>query len=192
MSDSKSTDADRTREGAFKSRRGLLVGAGLLAAAAGAGYAWRKNRHYDPPVTIQPPAGFWAQEWETPQGDAKIQLQSYQGKRVLINFWATWCPPCVDELPLLNDFYAKNKADGWNVLGLAIDKPAAVLAFFKHTPLSFPVGMAGLSGRPLMELFDNPIGALPFSLLIGSDGVILRRKLGKVTPQDLEVWARLK
>lgn len=192
MSDIKPAEAVASPAGPDKSRRGLLMGAGVLAAAAGAAYAWRKTRHYDPPVAIQPPDGFWAQEWDTPQGGAKIQLQSYRGKRVLINFWATWCPPCVDELPLLNDFFAKHSGEGWNVLGLAIDKPDAVLAFFKHTPLAYPVGMAGSSGRPLMELFGNSVGALPFSLLIGSEGIILRRKLGKVTLRDLDVWSQLK
>jgi thiol-disulfide isomerase/thioredoxin len=178
--------------GVTRSRRQLLVGAGLLAAAAGTAYAWRKTRHNDPAVVIQPPEGFWSQEWETPQGGSKIQLESYRGKRVLINFWATWCPPCVDELPLLNDFFAKNSPNGWNVLGLAIDKPSAVLSFYKHTPLAYPVGMAGLSGRPLMEQFDNPSGALPFSLVLGAEGVVLRRKLGKLTSPDLEAWSQLK
>ena len=173
-------------------RRGVLLGAGLLAALAGVGYAWRKNRHYDPPVEIQPPDGFWDQEWDTPQGGSKVQLQSYRGKTVLINFWATWCPPCVDELPLLNDFVAKNGTNGMQILGLAIDKPEAVLAFLKHTPLNYPVGMAGSTGRPLMNQFDNAVGALPFSLLVGAGGIVLRRKLGKVTPKDLEVWAQLK
>lgn len=192
MSDSMSKDSVDSPAAPTKSRRSILVAAGLLAAAAGATLAWRKTRHYDPPVAIQPADTFWAQEWDTPQGGPKIQLQSYRGKRLLINFWATWCPPCVDELPLLNDFYTKHSGEGWNVLGLAIDKPSAVLAFFKHTPLSYPVGMAGLNGQALMEMFDNPVGALPFSLLIGSEGIVLRRKLGKVTPRDLEVWSQLK
>lgn len=175
------------------SRRNLLLGAGLLAAAAGATLAWRQSRHDSPPKTAtQPPQGFWEQAWDTPQGDARLQLQSYRGQRLLINFWATWCAPCVEELPLLNDFFAKNNADGWHVLGLAIDKPTAVQNFFKHMPLRYPVGMAGATGSALMEQLGNPAGALPFSVVLGGEGLVLGHKLGQLTLGDLGVWAQLK
>jgi len=173
-------------------RRKLLIGAGALAATAGAYIAWRKTRHYDPPVNMQPPQGFWEQQWDTPTGDGKVQMQSYRGKTVLINFWATWCPPCVDELPLLNDFVAKNGTNGMQILGLAIDRPDAVQSFLKRTPLAYPVGLAGNTGRPLMDQFENTVGALPFSLLVTASGTVVRRKLGKVIPKDLAVWSQLK
>ena len=64
-----------------------------------------------------------------------VKLADFRGKPLLINFWATWCPPCIEELPLINDFYVKNKANGWQVLGLAVDKPSSVQSFLKRMPL---------------------------------------------------------
>ena len=175
-------------------RRALLLGAGTAASLAGLGVAWW--RHTVPPVTAAPagsppPDGFWQAEWPTPQG-ASLSMQSLAGKPLLLNFWATWCPPCVEELPLINDFYLKNKANGWQVLGLAVDKLQPVQAFLQKSPLDFPVGMAGLAGTELTRAMGNLAGALPYSVVLGADGSILHRKMGRVTPEELALWAGLK
>lgn len=174
-------------------RRKLMLGlAGLVAAAAGAGAAWWRT-HTEGGATgaDQPPAGFWDLQWDTPQG-GKVQMQSFRGKPLLINFWATWCPPCIEELPLINDFFQKNSANGTQVLGLAIDRPDAVQGFLQKIPLKFPVGLAGANGSELAGQLGNPSGALPYSLLIGADGSILQRRLGKLSHSDLDAWAQLK
>jgi thiol-disulfide isomerase/thioredoxin len=119
-------------------------------------------------------------------------MKSLAGKPLLLNFWATWCPPCVEELPLINDFYLKNKASGWQVLGLAVDKLQPVQTFLQKSPLDFPVGMAGLAGTELTRAMGNLAGALPFSVVLGSDGSMLHRKMGRVSPEELTVWAGLK
>jgi thiol-disulfide isomerase/thioredoxin len=106
----------------------------------------------------------------------------------VVNFWATWCPPCVEELPLLDRFFQENKVNGWQILGLAVDQPSAVRGFLQKLPLSFPVGMAGLAGTELSKSMGNLTGALPFTVVLGADGVIRQRKMGKVTPQDLSAW----
>lgn len=176
------------------SRRAVLVGAGAAAALAGLGVAWW--RHSIPPLAsapagTPPPEGFWQTEWPTPQGTT-LPMKSLLGKPLLLNFWATWCPPCVEELPLINDFYVKNKANGWQVLGLAVDKLQPVQAFLQKSPLDFPVGMAGLAGTELTRSMGNLAGALPFSVVLGADGSMLHRKMGRVTPEELAVWAGLK
>ncbi len=187
-------DPSAASAGPQRNRRALLRGAGAAAALTGLGVAWW--RHATPPVTAAPagsppPDGFWLAEWPTPQG-ANLSMQSLAGKPLLLNFWATWCPPCVEELPLINDFYLKNKARGWQVLGLAVDKLQPVQAFLQKSPLDFPVGMAGLAGTELTRAMGNLAGALPYSVVLGADGSILHRKMGRVTPEELSLWAGLK
>jgi thiol-disulfide isomerase/thioredoxin len=119
-------------------------------------------------------------------------MQSFQGRPLLVNFWATWCAPCVEELPLINDFYRQNKVNGWQVLGLAVDKLTPVQAFLQKMPLDFPVGMAGLSGAEMARALGNLAGGLPFSVVVGANGTVVQRKLGRLHPQDLAAWLRLK
>jgi len=118
-------------------------------------------------------------------------MQAFRGKPLLINFWATWCPPCVEELPLIDAFYRQNSGKNWQVVGLAIDQPSAVRSFLKRTPVSFPVGMAGLGGTELGKSLGNVSGGLPFTVVLGSSGAILQRRMGRVRPEDLDQWARL-
>jgi len=91
-----------------------------------------------------------------------LRLQDFRGKPLLLNFWATWCPPCIEELPLINAFYVNQKARGWQVIGLAVDRPAAVKGFLQKTPLNFPIALAGTTGGELATKLGNPSGALPF------------------------------
>jgi thiol-disulfide isomerase/thioredoxin len=172
-------------------RRSLLLGAGLLAAAAGGGVAWWQKVQVG---AANAPAlfdGFWTLQWDSPQGSL-VQMQSFRGKPVLINFWATWCPPCIEELPLIQEFFRKNQTKGWQVLGLAVDRPSAVQGFLQKMPLDFPVGLAGANGTELANQLGNPSGGLPFSVAIGGQGGVVQRKLGRLRSQDLDSWAQLK
>jgi len=110
------------------------------------------------------------------------------GRPLLLNFWATWCPPCVQELPMLDAFYQQQREHGWQVLGLAVDQPAAVRKFLGQHPLAFPVAIAGLDGTELSQRLGNDAGGLPFSVLFGKDGTVLDRHLGQLKPEDLERW----
>ena len=121
-----------------------------------------------------------------------LRLQEQRGQVVLINFWATWCPPCVEELPMLNAFYREQAANGWQVVGLAIDQPSAVRKFLQRVPLEFPVGLAGLGGTDLGRSLGNLTGGLPFTVVMGAEGRVLHRKMGQVTPQDLQLWSTLR
>jgi thiol-disulfide isomerase/thioredoxin len=175
-------------------QRRLMLGVGAVAALVGVGAATWLSRSGGPatqsPGTEAAP-GLWSLAWDTPQGGS-VAMAALRGRPVLINFWATWCPPCVEELPLINAFYNQNRANGWQVIGLAVDKPSSVQSFLAKMPLDFPIGLAGLSGTELGKSLGNLTGGLPFSVVLGADGAVVQRKMGRLSPDDLAQWVRLK
>ncbi len=176
-------------------RRWLAVGVGAAAAVAGAGLAWKRLQPHGAPATSaaalsESEAAFWASGFNAPAGEA-VAMQAFRGKPLVLNFWATWCPPCVEELPLLNGFYREQKARGWQVVGLAIDQPTAVRQFLQRLPLDFPIALGGLGGTDMARSLGNLAGGLPFTVVFGADGNILHRKMGQVTADDLKAWAQL-
>jgi thiol-disulfide isomerase/thioredoxin len=167
-------------------RRALLVG-GVAAAAAVTGAAVALWRLKPSGASGDRADALWALNLDTPAG-AELDLSSLRGRPLLVNFWATWCPPCVEEMPLLDRFYRENSASGWNVLGLAVDQPSSVRQFLGRTPVTFPIGLAGLQGTELGRALGNQTGGLPFTVVIDASGVIRQRKMGQVTPAELDRW----
>jgi len=166
------------------SRRQALIYGGVAAAAAlaGGGLAWwRLAPHDTGGAALQQ---LWAQEFQTPAG-ATLSMARLRGKPLVLNFWATWCPPCVEELPMLDAFYKEHGSKSWQVVGLAIDQPSAVRKFLERLPLSFPIGLAGLGGTELGKALGNLSGGLPFTVVVGADGSVRQRKMGKLTAADL-------
>ncbi len=184
-------------------RNVALGGVAALAALAGAGVAWQRVRPHDVATPDAAPGGgpsgsaddpvaaFWTLRFDTPDGQP-FAVSSLRGKPLLVNFWATWCPPCVEELPLLDNFHQTNKAQGWQVLGLAVDQPSAVRKWLQQKPLGFSVGMAGFGGTELSKSLGNLAGSLPFTALFGASGQLLHRKVGKVSVDDLAQWVKLR
>ena len=178
-------------------RRVLLMGAALAAGITGAGVAWwreqRQASERDSPSSTgdaQMLAAFWALEFATPSGK-NLALSSLKGKPLLINFWATWCPPCVEELPLIDSFYQANLKKGWQVLGLAVDQLSAVNTFLGKMPISFPIALAGSGGIDLSKSLGNVSGGLPFTVVLNTDGRVAQRKIGRISPQDLAAWSTI-
>jgi len=159
-----------------------------VAAAAGLGGAWwRQGRAAGGGEQLD--ASVWGIKFDRPEG-GELDFATLKGKPLLINFWATWCPPCVEELPMVNSFFRENAGNGWQVVGLAIDQPSAVRKFLAKTPVDFPIGLAGLQGTDLVRELGNTSGGLPFTLVIAADGSVAARKMGKLEPSDLASWLR--
>ena len=167
------------------SRRSWLYAAGAAAGLAGAGLAWWRMSPKAPADGAQ--HEFWGQSFDAPSGD-RVTMTAFAGKPLLVNFWATWCPPCVEELPLIDRFWRENASNGFQVLGLAIDQPSAVKKFLQRQALGFPVGLAGMGGTELAKSLGNATGALPFSVFFNADGTIWRQKLGQLISDDLMQW----
>lgn len=191
-------DATNPGTPAAPRRRALIAGVATVAVAAGAGFAWWRSRQAAPPPkaaaspALDPAAvaQFWPLEFETPEG-TKLAMASLKGKPLLLNFWATWCAPCIEEMPMLDAFYRQNAAKGWQVVGLAIDAPSSVRKFLERTKVSFPIGLAGFGGTELTKNLGNMAGGLPFSVLFDREGRMVQRKMGKLTEADLQAWSGL-
>jgi len=170
------------------SRRTWLYG-GVAAAALATG-AWVNHRRLRPTEggDTTGAARFWQLEFETADG-ARLPARALQGRPLVLNFWATWCPPCIKEMPELDQFAKKFGGQGWQVLGLAIDQKAPVQQFLQRSPVGFPTALAGPDGLGLVRELGNPAGGLPFTVVFSAQGAIIQRKLGPTNLEELGRWA---
>ena len=182
-------NADTAQNWTTARRRWLFAGVAGAAAAAGLGLAWRNGHVGKASGGVE--QDLWDLTFSTPQGGS-LAMRSLQGKPLLLNFWATWCAPCIEEMPLLDRFYTENRANGWQVLGLAVDKAAPVTRFLERMPMQFPIALAGLAGIDLSRKLGNTGGGLPFSVLLDGSSRIRQRKIGQLSAQDLQQWLALR
>jgi len=119
----------------------------------------------------------------------EIVLAAFRGHPLLVNFWATWCPPCVAELPLLSRFYAERGVQDWQCVGLTVeDKREPVERFLARVPVAYPVALAGTAGTQLMHDLGDDQGGLPFSVLFDANGRIKHSKIGQLKLSELNLW----
>ncbi len=167
----------------MKRRRLLGVGVAGAAAAAGiAGSLWRRAG------TGTQAEALWGMSFPQPQG-GMLEMAALRGRPLLLNFWATWCAPCVKEMPLLDQFHREYGRAGWQVVGLAVDTSGPVNEFLARVPVSFAIALAGLDGAALSRQLGNEAGGLPYTVVFGPSGRIHDRKVGAVTFEDLRRWA---
>ena len=167
-------------------RSAMYAGVAALAAVAGGGVAWwRQSSGAIAPEVLN---AFWGAEFDTPSG-ASLAMKTFQGRPLVINFWATWCTPCVEEMPLIDNFFRQNESKGWQVLGLAIDQPSRVRQFLTQFPVTYAIGLAGLTGTDLAKQLGNEVGGLPFTVVLDAQGQLIQRKVGKLTADEVKNWA---
>jgi thiol-disulfide isomerase/thioredoxin len=166
-------------------RHAMAGGVAAAAAAAGAGWhLWREQARAEA-AAVEP---FWALRLQRPDG-GELALATLRGKPLVVNFWATWCPPCVKEMPEIDRFHQAYARRGWQVLGIAVDRIEPVKDFISRHPVGFAIALAGLDGVEYSRMLGNAKGLLPFTAVFDARGRLVQRKLGQTTAAELSAWA---
>lgn len=117
---------------------------------------------------------------------AKQNLSQYQGKIIVLNFWATWCPPCREEMPELSQLHQEFQNKNVVVLGLAMDELALVKDFLQSSPVNYPIFITENESMELGTELGNDKGVLPYTIIINADGNIIKTFFGRISKPLLE------
>lgn len=166
----------------MKGRIALFVIVAILFAAAG--FYANSQRLAPEPVTPSASEVFFSQQFAAPDGKQET-MDKWKGKLLVVNFWATWCPPCVEEMPELVELQKDFAANNVQVLGIGIDSANNIRDFSAKLSISYPLYVAGMEGTRLSSELGNRAGGLPFTLLIGPDGSVVQTYLGRLDMKTL-------
>ena len=166
-----------------------ILGAAVLVAAAG-GLMQRASQRAHIPAGIQVAEnGDLAPDLALTDLDGRPhRLADYRGRRVLLNFWATWCGPCLQEMPALVKAQANVGENGAIVVGIAMDDPAQVRAFLASHPLNYPVLLGRLDSPSTSLQLGNVGELLPYSVLLDENGRVLASRRGALDATQLQQW----
>lgn len=141
-----------------------------------------------PPLTSAPAKGAVAQLLSAPLVDIGGQPQTlapYKGHVLVVNFWASWCGPCVAEMPELVQLHHAYENKGIQFVGIGVDSAQNIQNFLKKVPVDYPILVGGFGGADLARSLGNTAGALPFTVVIDANGVVRSTKLGQIAPAEL-------
>jgi thiol-disulfide isomerase/thioredoxin len=169
----------------------FIIGAIVIGIAfAGLG-AYLGNKKFEP---VPPKDGtvqkLMSMSLNDSQGTPQ-KLAQWNGKFLIVNFWATWCAPCVQEMPELVELQKELAKENVQILGLGIDSPSNIKDFANKLAISYPVFSTGMEGTDLAKAFGNKVGGLPFTVLISTDGRIVKTYAGRLKMEELKADVRL-
>jgi thiol-disulfide isomerase/thioredoxin len=161
----------------------LLAGVAALALAMGLGVAtWLRQ-----PGPSEPGAAEALLTTPLPDLQNRPQtLARYRGKILVVNFWATWCPPCRAEIPHFIEAQQKYGANGLQFVGIALDDPGQVADFVQEFSVNYPVLIGGVNESETLRQLGNPGGGLPYTLVYDRQGNLQEKILGGLDPARLE------
>ena len=164
----------------------LVVVIGLLFAGAGMYFGLQAPTGKMPPseqaATDVP--DLFARSLPDASGTPQ-SLAQWKGKPVVVNFWATWCAPCVQEMPELSALQTEIASRNIQIIGIGIDSPTNIKDFAGKYKITYPLYVAGMGGTELSQRFGNKAGGLPYTVLIGADGKVRKTYLGKLKMDEL-------
>lgn len=164
----------------MKSALGLAAAAIAAAIIGALSYQTLNDRNSSVQVADQLPA-FTLNDMH---GQARHSSE-WQGKTLLINFWATWCPPCRKEIPLLIQAQNDHAEQGLQVIGIALEQAETVVEYAEEIGLNYPSLVGSVDVIDLGNQLGNQIGALPFSVLVAADGKIVTTHMGELNKEQL-------
>lgn len=168
------------------SNRALYAAIALLAAAAGTAF-WLLDRPTGPPRPTEAtigPAALYAATFVDSEGHPQA-LGQFQGRVLLLNFWATWCAPCREEMPALSAAARRWAPRGVAIVGVSSEAPETVGGFARAHPVAYPLGTGPGVGE-LGRRLGNTAEVFPYSALLGADGRVLAQKVGPYTGAELD------
>ncbi|WP_070108219.1 TlpA family protein disulfide reductase [Burkholderia plantarii] len=164
------------------------VAAVAIAGGLATGY-WVRGDVFESSAEAAPandPVGaLWAASVTDPDGKPQ-SLASFKGQKVVVNFWASWCGPCVKEMPELVALSHEYRQKGVRFVGVGVDSGQNVKAFLQKVKVDYPVVVSGYAGADLARNFGNTAGALPFTVVIDANGKVRMTKLGQIQPDALK------
>ncbi|WCM19338.1 TlpA family protein disulfide reductase [Paraburkholderia bryophila] len=126
----------------------------------------------------------WAAPVTTVEGKPQ-SLSLLKGHPIVVNFWASWCGPCVEEMPALSQLQRDYAKKGIQFVGLGVDSEKNVQAFLQKVKVAYPIYITGFGGADLARAFGNNAGGLPFTVVIDAKGNVRSTKLGQINPEAL-------
>ncbi|HYD81114.1 MAG TPA: TlpA disulfide reductase family protein [Paucimonas sp.] len=160
----------------------LFGGVAILFAAFGIFFA--DQRLAPGPAQASAVSTLLSQSMKDANGQEQA-LGQWKEHALVVNFWATWCAPCVDEMPELSDLQREIAAQKVQILGIGIDSASNIAEFAKKYSISYPLYVGGVNGTELSRQLGNQGGGLPFTVVIGRDGQVKKTFLGRLKMDDL-------